>query len=150
MARRTVGNFPATMVVSALALSVTAVITAAPAYAADPVAGGQTASPPDSLTPNQGNSGYDVSHYDINVTADFTPSLTNGAVGTRTINATTTVTATTTGAPLSSYSLDFQGSTGNLARPRSTSTPSPSTASRPPSAGSSPAAHQRRWSTTTS
>ena len=80
------------MVVSALTLSVAAVITAAPAYAVDPVAGGQTASPPDSLFPNQGNSGYDVSHYDINFAADFTPSTTNGAVGTSTINATTTVT----------------------------------------------------------
>ena len=38
MARRTVGNFLAALVVSALALSVTAVV-AAPAYAVDPVAG---------------------------------------------------------------------------------------------------------------
>ena len=65
MARRTVGNFLAAVVVRALALSVTAVV-AAPAYAVDPVPGGQSASPPDSLFPNQGNSGYDVSHYDIN------------------------------------------------------------------------------------
>ena len=36
-------------------------------------------------------------------------------MGTSTINATTTITAATTGAPLSSYSFDFQGSTGNLA-----------------------------------
>src|SRR6478672_570096 len=79
------------------------------------VAGAQTASPPDSLFPNQGNSGYDVSHYDIAFSADFTPSTANAAVGTSAIDATTTVTASTTGAPLSSYSFDFQGSTGNLA-----------------------------------
>ncbi len=116
MARRTVSTVLASTVVSALALSAAAVITAAPAHAVDPVAGGQTASPPDSLTPNQGNSGYDVSHYDIAFRADFTPSTINNAVGTSTLsNATTTITATTTGAPLASFSLDFQGSTGNLA-----------------------------------
>ncbi len=115
MARRTVGNFLAGVVVGALALSVTAVV-AAPAYAVDPVAGGQTASPPDSLFPNQGNSGYDVSHYDINFSVDVTTALANGAVGTTNLpNATTTIDATTTGAPLSSYSFDFQGSTGTLA-----------------------------------
>jgi len=89
---------------------------AAPAHAADAVAGGQTASPADSLFPNQGNSGYDVSHYDINLKVDVTPAIASGVVGTTNLpSATTTIDATTTDAPLSSYSLDFQGSTGNLA-----------------------------------
>ena len=82
--------------------------------AADPVAGGQTAG--DSLFPNQGNSGYDALHYDINFAVDVTTATVNGAVGTTNLrNATTTIDAKTTDAPLSSYSLDFQGSTGNLA-----------------------------------
>ncbi|MBZ5737546.1 M1 family aminopeptidase [Nocardioides mangrovi] len=91
--------------------------TSGPAQAAvDPIAGGQTASPADTLFPNQGNSGYDVSHYDIDFKANFTPSTTANAVGTSTLpDATTTITASTTGAPLSSFSFDFQGSAGNLA-----------------------------------
>ncbi|GAA4696173.1 M1 family aminopeptidase [Nocardioides conyzicola] len=83
------------------------------AYAADAVSGAQTAG--DSLFPNQGNGGYDVSHYDIKLKADFVTATANAAVGTSTVATTTTIDAATTGAPLSSYSLDFQGSTGNLA-----------------------------------
>ena len=94
----------------------TATIPTAAYAAEDPVAGGQTASPPDSLFPAQGNSGYDVSHYDVALRADFTPSTTPNAVGTSTLpEATTTISASTTGAPLSSYSFDFQGSASNLA-----------------------------------
>jgi hypothetical protein len=115
VARRTVGTVISSAVVSALALSVGAVV-APPAYAADAVAGALTVG--DSLFPNQGNGGYDVSHYDISLKADFTPSATANAVGTSTVSATTTIAASTTGAPLSSFSLDFQGSTGNLADSR--------------------------------
>ena len=75
-----------------------------PAYAADPVAGGQTSG--DSLFPRQGNSGYDALHYDIALAWNA-----NVIVANSTITATTTITAATTGAPLSSYSLDFQGLT---------------------------------------
>ena len=100
--------------VLALTTGVLAAI-AGPAQADDPVAGALTASPPDSLFPNQGNGGYDVSHYDIDLAADFTTATANNAVGTSTVDATATITASTTGAPLSSYSFDFQGSTGNLA-----------------------------------
>lgn len=79
-----------------------------------PVAGGQTSG--DVLFPNQGNSGYDAQHYDIDLTVDVAVSGTNNAVSTTTMPAaTTTVTAVTTGAPLSSFSFDFQGSTSTLA-----------------------------------
>ena len=55
----------------------------------------------DSLFPNQGNGGYDVSHYDVDIA--WSPDGT--------IDATTTITAATTGAPLSSFGLDLQGLT---------------------------------------
>jgi Peptidase family M1 domain len=88
--------------------------TAASASPGDSVAGGQTSG--DVLFPNQGNSGYDALHYDIDLTVDVAVSATNNAVATTTMPAaTTTVTAATTGAPLSSYSFDFQGSTSTLA-----------------------------------
>ncbi|KQW49401.1 hypothetical protein ASC77_12080 [Nocardioides sp. Root1257] len=87
---------------------------AAPAFAADPVAGAQTAG--DSLFPNQGNGGYDVSHYDINFRVDVAIATThNGPSTTNLPNATATIDATTTGAPLSSYSFDFQGTSTTLA-----------------------------------
>ena len=114
--RRFIGGIVSSVLVLS-GVSATTLVGAAPAFADDPVAGGQTASPADSLFPNQGNSGYDVSHYDINFKVDVTSRATaNGAVGTSNLpNATTTIQATTTGAPLSSYAFDFQGSTGNLA-----------------------------------
>ncbi len=58
----------------------------------------------DSLFPNQGNGGYDVSHYDVDIT--WTPGVPGG-----TIDATTTIQATTTGEPLSSFGLDLEGLT---------------------------------------
>ena len=103
------------LVAGALAVAGVAV-AAAPAYAVDPVAGGQTASPPDTLFPNQGNAGYDVSHYDINFRVDIGVAATNNAAATTTLSdSTTTIQASTTGAPLSSYSFDFQGTTSTLA-----------------------------------
>ena len=82
--------------------------------AADPVAGGLTSG--DVMFPNQGNSGYDALHYDIDLSVNVAVSATNGAVATTTFSsATTTVRAATTGAPLSSYAFDFQGSASTLA-----------------------------------
>ena len=84
------------------------------AYAADAVAGAQTAG--DSLFPNQGNGGYDALDYDINFRVDVGISATSGGASTTNLpDATATITAKTTGAPLSSYSFDFQGTTSTLA-----------------------------------
>ena len=53
------------------------------AYAADePVAGGLTSG--DTLFPNQGNSGYDALHYDIDLTVDVAVSSTANAVASTT------------------------------------------------------------------
>jgi hypothetical protein len=83
------------------------------AHAADAVAGGLTAG--DSLFPNQGNSGYDALHYDIDLTVDVDVASTNNALAATTFPAaTTSVRARTTGSPLSSYAFDFQGSTSTL------------------------------------
>ncbi len=113
MVRRTGSRLGAGLVAAALAVAGVAV-AAAPAYADDPVPGAQTVG--DSLFPNQGNGGYDVSHYDINLTVNVAVSSINNAVASTTFPAaTTTITAATTGAPLSSYSLDFQGSATTLA-----------------------------------
>ena len=91
-----------------------AVATVAPAYADDPVPGAQTVG--DSLFPNQGNGGYDVSHYDIDFRVDVTVSGTHNAQSSTNLpNAQATIQAATTGPPLSSFSLDFQGSSTNLA-----------------------------------
>jgi uncharacterized repeat protein (TIGR01451 family) len=79
------------------------VVTGAPAQGADAVAGALTAG--DTLFPNQGNGGYDVRDYDLRFA--WTPGST---LATSTIDATTTITAATTGAPLSSFGLDFEGS----------------------------------------
>lgn len=79
-----------------------------------PIAGGLTAG--DTLFPNQGNSGYDALHYDIDLTVNVAVSSTNNAAATTTFSAATaTILAQTTGAPLSSYAFDFQGSTSTLA-----------------------------------
>lgn len=78
------------------------------------VAGALTAG--DSLFPNQGNGGYDALHYDINLKVDVATSATAGAVASTTFTtATASIQAATTGAPLSSYAFDFQGSTSTLA-----------------------------------
>lgn len=80
------------------------------ASAVDPVAGAQTAG--DSMFPNVGNGGYDVSHYDIDM--KWTPksgSVLSPPQLPQSIVATTTITAATTGAPLESFSLDFRGLT---------------------------------------
>ncbi|MBD8605771.1 hypothetical protein IFT73_02795 [Aeromicrobium sp. CFBP 8757] len=83
------------------------------AVAADAVDGGLTAG--DSLFPNQGNSGYDALHYDIDLSVDVAVSGTNNApAATSFRTARTTVDARTTGAPLSSYAFDFQGSASTL------------------------------------
>jgi len=85
----------------------------ASAHAADAAAGGQTSG--DTLFPNQGNSGYDALHYDINMSVKVAVSATNNAVSSTTISAATaSIQAATTAGPLSSYSFDFQGSTSTL------------------------------------
>ena len=84
-------------------LLVAAGLALAPAYADDPPVAGSLESG-DSLYPNQGNGGYDVSHYDLDIT--WNPGVPGG-----TVDATTTITATTTGAPLSSFGLDLEGLT---------------------------------------
>jgi len=110
LARHTAG-------IAALALVAGALVAtggATAASAADAVAGGQTSG--DSLFPNQGNSGYDALHYDIDLTVNVAVSATNNAVASTTFPAATaSIKAATTGAPLSSYSFDFQGSTSTLA-----------------------------------
>ncbi|GAA5147627.1 hypothetical protein GCM10023340_20320 [Nocardioides marinquilinus] len=97
----------ATLLATTLALAVLA-LPSTPAQAADPVAGAQTSG--DVLFPHVGNGGYDVEHYDLDLA--WTPGATLAA---STIDATTTIRATTTGAPLSSYSLDLEG-TGLVVR----------------------------------
>jgi hypothetical protein len=80
-----------------------------PASAEDPIAGGQT-SPGDVMLPNVGNTGYDVAHYDIDIA--WTPTgftTTTPVLVTGDIVASAAIRANTTGAPLSSYSLDFEG-----------------------------------------
>ena len=82
---------------------VVAGLSLAPAYADDPPVEGDLGSG-DSLYPWQGNGGYDVSHYDLDFT--WNPGPPGG-----TIDATTTITATTTtgAASLGSFGLDFEG-----------------------------------------
>ncbi|MDX6372902.1 MAG: hypothetical protein QOD98_1890 [Nocardioidaceae bacterium] len=95
------GRRVAPMVAGAL---VAAGLVAAPAHAVDAIDGPLTSG--DSLFPNQGNGGYDVGHYDVDLA--WTP----GAPSTPgTIDATTTIAATTTGPPLSSFGLDLEGLT---------------------------------------
>jgi hypothetical protein len=77
-----------------------AVLALDPASAAPGVAGPLTSG--DSLFPNQGNGGYDVGHYDLDLVWD--PGPPGG-----TLDATATISATTTGQPLSSFGLDLQG-----------------------------------------
>ena len=80
------------------ALVAGSVAAAAPALAAEPAAGARTAGDP--LFPNVGNGGYDVQHYDL----DLTYRANNDVTALATIRA---VAAN----PLSSFSLDFEGMT---------------------------------------
>lgn len=98
--RRTTARLAALGVAAALLVTVPA---AAPARAEDPVAGALTSGDP--LFPNQGNGGYDVQHYDVKLA--WTPGVT---LAMSMVSATVTIDARTTGAPLSSYALDFEGS----------------------------------------
>lgn len=70
----------------------------------DPIDGPQTSG--DVLFPNIGNGGYDVSHYDLDLTWNPT-GVVSGVMG-GTVDAVTTIDAATTGAPLQSFSLDFR------------------------------------------
>ncbi len=83
---------------------VAAGLTVAPASAVDAIAGPLTSG--DSLFPNQGNGGYDVSHYEVDIA--WTPAV---PLNQSTIDATTTIQATATGDPLSSFGLDLEGLT---------------------------------------
>jgi hypothetical protein len=101
---------PPRRLVRALALVLAGGVLAllpAPAHAVDPVAGAQTSG--DTQFPNVGNGGYDVSNYGISMV--WTPATVPGVTTDQSIVATTTITAATTGAPLSSFSLDFEGLT---------------------------------------
>jgi hypothetical protein len=84
----------------------TLAFTPAPAYAADPIVGGQSSG--DVLFPGVGNTGYDVSHYDLDIdwTAPTIPGVTTDSIA-----AVATIEATTTGAPLSQFSFDLEGLT---------------------------------------
>ncbi len=86
--------------VAAAALSCSVVSVGAVAHAADPgpppVVGAQTTG--DSIFPNVGNGGYDVQHYDLDISYD---------VG-NTITASAKITAKAD-QPLSEFSLDFEG-----------------------------------------
>jgi hypothetical protein len=84
---------------------VAAGLAVAPAYADDPAIDGPLTSG-DSLFPNQGNGGYDVSHYDVDIA--WTPAV---PLNMSTIDATTTIQATTTGDPLETFGLDLEGLT---------------------------------------
>ncbi len=98
---RTVTQRWSTRIGAGLALGLTVGLLAAlpaSARATVPVVGAPTSG--DSLFPNVGNGGYDVGHYDIDLAWDVD----------NTIEATTTITAEAP-APLSSYSLDFEGLT---------------------------------------
>ena len=69
--------------------------------AVDPIDGPQTSG--DTLFPHVGNGGYDVSHYDLDIA--WTPGVT---LASSTIDATAEIEAATTGAPLRSFSFDFE------------------------------------------
>ena len=96
------GRRVAALVTGAL---VAAGLALAPAYGGRPADATGPLTSGDSLFPNQGNGGYDVSHYDL----DFVWNPGRAQAGT--IDATATITATTTGEPLSSFGLDLEGLT---------------------------------------
>ncbi|MBN9613098.1 MAG: M1 family metallopeptidase [Actinobacteria bacterium] len=83
---------------AAVAIGLSVPATATSAFAADPVDGAPSIG--DSLFPGIGNGGYDVDHYDVNLSFAFP----------NTITAVTTITATAQ-SPLKSFSLDFEGLT---------------------------------------
>src|SRR5690349_20420197 len=78
--------------------------TATIASSAEPVAGARTSG--DSLFPDVGTGGYDVKHYDLDIA--WTPGAPVATAST--IAATAKITATAD-APLSEFSLDFEGLT---------------------------------------
>jgi len=78
-----------------------------PSYAA-PGPGAQTSGDP--MFPNVGNGGYDALHYDVDLAWSSTGVVSNFMTGQFT-QAETTMTARTTGEPLTSFSLDFEGLT---------------------------------------
>lgn len=92
----------------ALAASALTGLQATTAYAADPVAGARTAG--DAMFPHVGNGGYDALHYDVDIAWNAT-GVVNGSMTGTFSSASTTMVAETTGAPLSSFSLDFEGLT---------------------------------------
>lgn len=79
----------------------------APAQAEDAIDGARTAG--DTLFPNVGNGGYDALNYDLDLDVDT--SWTSGPTSSSSLRATSTMTAKTTGAPLKSFSMDFEGLT---------------------------------------
>ncbi|MEI5671669.1 MULTISPECIES: M1 family aminopeptidase [unclassified Nocardioides] len=81
---------------------------AAPAHAADPIDGAQTAG--DAMFPNVGNGGYDALNYDVVMDWSATGVVSNYMTGVLN-SASTTMLAKTTGAPLKTFSLDFEGLT---------------------------------------
>ncbi|MCW2815766.1 MAG: hypothetical protein JWN84_3221 [Nocardioides sp.] len=92
----------AALLSAAVAVSLTGSTTADAASTAVPaerVVGAQTSG--DSLFPSQGNGGYDVKDYDLAIAWSVPNSIA----------VTATITAATTGAALSSYSLDLEGLT---------------------------------------
>lgn len=101
MGRRVVGKAVGAALTGVLAAS--ALAAGVPAsYGAAAVEGPLTSG--DMLFPNQGNGGYDATHYDLKyVWSAGTP------LSASTIEATATMTARTTGQALSSFGLDFEG-----------------------------------------
>lgn len=83
-------------------------VMAAPAQAAaaEPIDGAQTAG--DAMFPHVGNGGYDALHYDVDLAWQANGVVSNAMTGELT-SASTTMRAKTTGAPLRSFSLDFEG-----------------------------------------
>jgi hypothetical protein len=79
-------------------------LAVAPAYADEEIDGPLESG--DTLFPNQGNGGYDVIHYDVDIA--WTPVA---PLPQSTIDATTTIEATTTGDALDSFGLDLEGLT---------------------------------------
>jgi len=94
---------PLTALALTAALAVGVPLTG-PAHAADaePVDGAQTSG--DVLFPHVGNGGYDAQHYDVDLA--WTPAA---QLDRSTIEATATMQAQTTGAPLRSFSMDLEG-----------------------------------------
>ncbi|WP_181310300.1 M1 family aminopeptidase [Nocardioides campestrisoli] len=78
----------------------------APTQAADAVDGAQTAG--DAIFPHVGNGGYDALHYDVDIAWDAN-GVVDGYMTGEFRSASATMRARTTGAPLRSFSLDFEG-----------------------------------------